>query len=384
MAMKYILPLFSVFALYSIFHFSGTNGLRGLIKESIASNTLPESNDALRTVYTGFEPLDEILTILTTFFWPAISGIKPELTLHAVAFSGTFGSAWVLVTLESWRRGNAWTIAAFPMAFGLVAQVLTYAFATPLYCGLQLASSITASKPNAENIRIPRAVLHMIPLIFTVGYIVPSVLAILPAPELITVDQKQIFASVWQPWPAYISILVTTVSIVFSPFVSNDRNVEGGWDTLRALRRVYAFAFANTAIPHIVTLTVSFATVVAPFMFEERYVNILHPLHVFQVVLPWSSVTVDNIADGVRIFLGWDYLVGSAGVLVWAMTLYSKAHKAILGKVSCLDLFVKVGLLTVLTGPVGAAVELMWERDELVVHETGGLKQRVATGKKVQ
>jgi hypothetical protein len=43
---------------------------------------------------------------------------------------------------------------------------------------------------------------------------------------------------------------------------------------------------------------------------------------------------------------------------------------------------VKVGLLTVLTGPTGAAVELMWERDELVFKETSGSRQQAIKNKK--
>lgn len=112
MAAKLILPLLSVFALYAIFYFAEINGLHRLALEAIASKTLPGTKEPLRTVYTGIEPVDDLLAGLTVFFWPATDGSNPTLTLHSVAFSGAFGAAWTLVTLESWRRGNAWTIAA--------------------------------------------------------------------------------------------------------------------------------------------------------------------------------------------------------------------------------------------------------------------------------
>lgn len=112
MAAKVFLPLLSVFALYAIFYFAEINGLHRLALEAIASRKLPGTNEPLRTVYTGVEPIDEVLAGLITFFWPATDGSSPAMTLHSIAFSGTFGAAWMLVTMESWRRGNAWTVAA--------------------------------------------------------------------------------------------------------------------------------------------------------------------------------------------------------------------------------------------------------------------------------
>ncbi|KAF7585091.1 hypothetical protein BBP40_000361 [Aspergillus hancockii] len=112
MAAKLILPALSLSVFYTIFYYADINGLRALGDQSIASKTLPGTNDPLRTVYTGLEPVDHLLTTLTTFFWPTTDGSHPALLLHSIAFSGTFGSAWILVSLEAWRQGNAWTIAA--------------------------------------------------------------------------------------------------------------------------------------------------------------------------------------------------------------------------------------------------------------------------------
>lgn len=112
MTAKLVLPLLSVFALYAIFYFAEINGLNHLAQGAITAKTLPGTNEPLRTIYTGIEPVDNVLAALTTFFWPATDGSNPTLTLHSIAFSGTFGAAWTLVTLESWRRGNARTVAA--------------------------------------------------------------------------------------------------------------------------------------------------------------------------------------------------------------------------------------------------------------------------------
>ncbi|CAG8019473.1 unnamed protein product [Penicillium nalgiovense] len=375
--MRYVLFSLSALVFYAIFYFSYINGLDALGRKSIESGTLPSIDAPLRSVYTGIEEVDHVLTLLTTFFYPTLDGSNPGLLLHGVGFSGTFGATWTLIVLESWRKGNAGTIAAYPTMFGLVAQVLTFAFGIPLTCALQLGCSITARRPHADNIRIPRAVLGALPLAFVVGYMVPTVAMTLPAPSVIPVDLKQIAIAIWHPWPAYVSVLTTVAYFTLSPLFSNDNRA-----SMSSLRWVYAFAFANASLSHIVTLVVSLATVVVPVLFEDRFLGSLHPANVFSIPLPWSGLTVDNVGDGVHVFLRWDYMIGSAGVLIWAISLYTVAHKQLLNTISWPSLLVKVALLTVLVGPAGTAVELIWERDELVFTETGGSKQEVTKAKK--
>ncbi|PLB54140.1 hypothetical protein P170DRAFT_372839 [Aspergillus steynii IBT 23096] len=384
MAAKIVLLLLSISVFYTIFHFAEINGAQKLSLGAIDSKKLPGTNEPLRTVYTGVESIDGLLTVLTTFFWPLADASDPALFLHSIGFSGTFGSAWVLVTLESWRKGNSWTFAAFPMIFGLVAQVLTFAFATPLYCIIQLLTSATARKPSFETIKAPRAVLNALPFIFILGYVVPSALMTLPRSETITADLKQIFIAAWQPWPAYVAILSTVVHLVLSPFVADDQSADSGRATLRALRRVYAFAFANTAITHLISWVVTLATVISPAIVDGQYRELLHPLRVHEIPLPWATplLQVETLAEGVHAFLRWDYLIGSAGVLVWSISLYKSAHLTAYGRVGWFGLVVKTVLLSVFAGPVGAAVELMWERDELVFNELGGLKKEVSKQKK--
>lgn len=95
------------FAVFSIHVFSDNNGLFRLVEHSVETKALPGSGEPLRTVYTGIEPVDRLFSILTVFFIPVVDGSNPSLLLHSVAFTGAFGSAWVLVVLEAWRKGNS-------------------------------------------------------------------------------------------------------------------------------------------------------------------------------------------------------------------------------------------------------------------------------------
>ncbi|KAJ5752581.1 hypothetical protein N7520_009498 [Penicillium odoratum] len=375
--MRVILFSLSAFVFYAIFYFSHVNGLNELSLKAIASGKLPGLDEPLRTVYTGVEPIDRLLTVLTTFFYPALDGQSSTLLLHSIGFSGTFGAAWTLVVLESWRRGNAGTIAAFPAVFGLAAQVLTFAFATPLICALQLGCSVTARRPHADNIRVPRVVLAVLPAVFVIGFLVPTNLMVLPAPAVISSDWKQIAIASWHPWPAYVSFLTTAAYYVLGPFFTKNQRA-----SISALRWVYASAFIHAGLSHLVTLIVSVATVVAPALFDARFVDSLHPSKVYSFPVPWSGLTVNTVAEGVHVFLRWDYMIGSAGILLWALKLHTVAHRQILSSISWTSLLFKVALLTALSGPAGAAVELMWERDELIFAETGP-RQQITKGKKL-
>ncbi|GKZ39405.1 hypothetical protein AbraIFM66950_000235, partial [Aspergillus brasiliensis] len=329
MAAKLILPLLSLFTLYAIWYYADANGLLELARQSIDRKTLPGSDAPLRTIYTGLPQLDHLLTTLTTFFWPTTDGSHPALTLHTLGFAGTFGSAWILITLESWRQGNTWTLAAYPLIFGLSAQTLTFAFAAPLYCALQLTTSITSTSPTATNIHIPKTILTTLPLIFTLSFILPSALMILPVSSTITTDLKQLFIALWQPFPAYISILLTLFHTLFSPSTKTTQKNPN----LSSLRFIYAFTFFHTLIPHLVTLTISLSTILAPAILSPEYRTALHPSIVFGIPTPWTSpvIQVNSVADGVHAFLRWDYLIGSVGMVVWAWRLYTNAVRKVSG-----------------------------------------------------
>lgn len=110
--MRYILFSLSAFVFYAIFYFSFHNGLHELGHKAVESGKLPGLNEPLRRVYTGVESLDRLFSLLTIFFYPSLDGSSATLFLHSIGFSGTFGAAWTLVVLESWRKGNAGTVAA--------------------------------------------------------------------------------------------------------------------------------------------------------------------------------------------------------------------------------------------------------------------------------
>lgn len=95
---------------YFIGYLSHANGLLPLVDTIVASGKLPDGTP-IRTHWFGLPNLDRLTTALVAFFWPAAAALHPALLVHSIAFSGTFGATFALMTLESWRSGNAWTLS---------------------------------------------------------------------------------------------------------------------------------------------------------------------------------------------------------------------------------------------------------------------------------
>ena len=123
--MRYVLFSLSAFVFYAIFYFSYINGLDKLGRDSVASGKLPGTDAPLRTVYTGVEAIDHVVTLLTTFFYPA-HRLSPrssssEYESPAVATRLT-GCQWQSHTMVSTTACTMPTLSRF------VSDVLPYDF----------------------------------------------------------------------------------------------------------------------------------------------------------------------------------------------------------------------------------------------------------------
>lgn len=215
-----------------------------------------------------------------------------------------------------------------------------------------------------------------------IGYFIPTALLALPT-SVLDMDTKQSILASWQLWPLSVSFLTTLANLFFPQSTSMD-DINSHRANIRGLRYLYAFAFACAAIPHITAWSISIASVIYPSLFNVEYLHLLHPWRVFVNQLPLSSVRVSSVDEGSLWFLQWDNVIGSTSLLLWAWALYHKAHREAGVKMSAVESVLKIGLLLFLAGPAGAAVELIWERDELVFSRGSEISTGKAAVKKSQ
>jgi hypothetical protein len=129
------------------------------------------------------------------------------------------------------------------------------------------------------------------------------------------------------------------------------------------LRAAYKFALLFSIPIHLYTWTLSLTSLVWPSLFTLEAAASLHPMNAFIPMNPlkaWDAKAVD-IAQGSHWLLQWDYWIGSLAYFIFAAAAKSNVSK----KFSVKDGILAVGKMIVL-GPIGAALTLLWERDELV------------------
>lgn len=105
---KSALPLLITAAVYGTHKLANENGLFALIDSAIAARQAPDVDYALQTHWTGIEGIDNLFSLLLTFFLPAVNGKHPTVTLQGAYFFGQLISLYTLMVVESFRVGNAW------------------------------------------------------------------------------------------------------------------------------------------------------------------------------------------------------------------------------------------------------------------------------------
>jgi hypothetical protein len=244
---------------------------------------------------------------------------------------------------------------------------------TPVYLALHLLTSPTAVAPTREDILVDAVDLIALPASFVVGYIIPIVLIALPAPSAVTIIFKQTVMAWYQQWNLFISL----PRFIFA-YLLRRLYPASGFPTYRTLIcYVYIFAFVLAAIPHWTVMVLSCTASLWPGLFADGISNLLRPSNMLIPKSPWSGVKDVSLSEGFRWVIQWDYLIGTAAMLAWAATMYVRARKEHTGHGSpALDILMKIIMYSLLGGPGGAAVGLLWERDKIVLSQTGESKPK--------
>ncbi|KAI9878134.1 MAG: hypothetical protein M1830_001780 [Pleopsidium flavum] len=376
---KVLLPVLSVIAVLGTWVLSTNNGTLSLVKHinATGSNFLSGTHEPLKATFTGIRPIDDQLKILVTFFWPIVDGSAPTTSLQSVHFGGQIVAAWIVCMIESLRDGNRWRVISFIAIWGIIMQNVAFAVVIPLYLAIHLFTSPTVLSPHGQlsksttYLRVDPTELEVLPYSVFLGFIVPTILMCLPAPAAVTYPQKQGLIAFWQAFPLWISlwhmVISSSMKRISSMSGTSNRYPAADRQTVHeALRKVYLFGFAMSAVIHVAIISISLASILTPAMFATSYSALLRPSQVFIPVSLFSTVQVSSVGEGALYFGQWDELVGSAALLLWAAALYRNAHGAKVSWPGWASLVAKVIGLTVVAGPCSTALTLIWERDELI------------------
>ena len=240
-----------------------------------------------------------------------------------------------------------------------------------------LTSPVAKPFPGSHSssvLFISKLDLVILPLAVILGYIVPSVLMALPAPSVVSPIEHQQYIALWQPFPVW--CIAFHMSIIYvcnlvgglKENTSKDSQTALGTLYLNSSKHVYRFILGLCMITHLPALAI---TLLPPSAFSNATPSLqnLSKAYFASVYVPYFPTLTHQVfsfAAGVHAFLQWDIYIGATAMLLWGALLHRNAAT----EKTTLELLGKIGLWTLLAGPIGALVVVLWERDEIVRQKT--------------
>ncbi|KAM5359574.1 hypothetical protein ACJZ2D_014382 [Fusarium nematophilum] len=370
---KGALVLLWLFSYFSLYIFGIRNGLLGQIVETLKEGVLTDGT-RFGGRFTGLRAVDLVGGGLVRFFWPILDGNNPYLSVANVPFAGQFVATYLLAYIEEGRLGNKGRGILSATALGLIIQMHGFATVIPMYLFMHLAKSGTTFAPTTSSL-LPAdyEALFAAPFIVLFSYVLLTVLISLPAPSVISVETKVYSIALW----LFFAGLGYLFGVVIKKVLGRQpRNTELGKSRSRdmsLLRRVYALGLVAAVAGNLYTISISWSAYLFPGIFNARLVQSLTPANVYIMTSPFRrNFEVDGIDQGVHIFMQWDLFISGLAYMLWALVLRYSVHArdennlyGALAKLSWWDL-TELLLRYVILGPVGSALSLVWERDEVV------------------
>ncbi|KAE8385478.1 hypothetical protein BDV23DRAFT_188218 [Aspergillus alliaceus] len=311
------------------------------------------------TRLTGLEKLDDVLNGFTGFFYNLSERTSMDISLLLVPFLGSAVGVCVLGMVESGRLGNQGKLPSFFTTMSMLGQLLGLGFVCPAYLGMCLGSSgeITGHYLTVDHHR-----LSTIPLSIVLGFGVPSMLAALPAPSLISVDLKVQFVRIWEVFPVVIYIAHALLQSLARQSIRSkirSRNPSPG-----VYSWVYAFGITCSGLSHICVCSLLLTVHFFPSIFQPHAAVALHPAHIIMLVNPFSTgVSLPPLPVAELWFIQWDFALISTAHLIWALGLCLPYLARNRGRAYTGYLLVKAFAFALLLGPISSAILLIWERD---------------------
>ncbi|KAK7450387.1 hypothetical protein CaCOL14_003220 [Colletotrichum acutatum] len=348
----------------AIYDLSVTNGLMDSTESALAGEPI---------TFTTLKPLDSLLTMLVKFFKPILDGEDPNLTLFSIFMAGQLLAVHVLIQVEGLRAGNRERLVSYTTSWGMLWQLMTFGATLPLYFLAYLYTSPIPGSLTPDELAAAisidpvqaRAVIGSL----TFGAFIPTLLAALPSPSIITPRTQEILLAVWQAFPLWSDIwqlifaqLIGALGVVPEAAKSRPQT------KINDFRRIYTYTLSVVAVTSYgVVGYVFWKAGWASETAIEAMVQILQPTS------PWSQVKMVSLERGILDLLQWDTYCAS--LATWSWIAYLAYETKGLGQV-VMDLG-KLVVWSAVVGPGGAALAVIWGRDVGVLRVAGSKKKTV-------
>ena len=231
------------------------------------------------------------------------------------------------------------------------------------------------------------AELAVLPWSVLVGCGVPTVLALAldPVPALPAYRSAQTWmaARLFHPiWTAVAHLFLSIMNRGWSGQGSGFGSAEERNRLVAAsLRGVYRVAMGVATFSHVAVFTLLGVANFLPSLLSERANNFLDFQRIFSPMLFWveDAPRPDSLAEGGLFFMQWEMFVSGLAILVWSFALNRDALWNVSKGPGFVLTFLKTLLLVALGGPSAAAVDLIRDRDEVLLESTDTEQRPVQT-----
>lgn len=267
------------------------------------------------------------------------------------------------------------------ITWGCLMQSTGYGFIMPLYGIFHLLTSRTAGRVDrtlAQAIRVPDlTALKTLPWSPTIDYIIPTILMAIPLQSNTT---HQWLGGFWQIFPVWVTFLQYVFRFFYvKPRVKREskesnKNLKGAITRTHqqyVLHNAYLFSFLTSAVCHLGTLAIVGARWLTPVLFSPLAQDTLSFREVFIPPPFYLCAEMKSMAAGINNFFQYDQYIGSAAAIVWAVALNINSRKCPLSCRGWVELAIEIVGSSIVAGPGGALVALMWHRDERLLYYSG-------------
>ncbi|KFY28002.1 hypothetical protein V493_03136 [Pseudogymnoascus sp. VKM F-4281 (FW-2241)] len=368
-----ILGALTLSGAYLHFYQSANNGLFESLGELVKADTFPVSNGEFKRVFTGIKPLDTYLTHFTPFFGILTHAGDDSSYLFWVWMIGQFGVQWAMFVMESLREGNKGSIISYIGLIGFLFQNLGLATVIPAFLLIAtLTSTISrATSPTGlmSLLKVHNIDLNILPFSIVLAYFAPTICMMLPYPAINSHASWQGWMATWQFFPLY-TVAIQWLLASFFKAVDQGRGLKLKSDEGKMVayfwhaRPLYIGALFIAGVFHVNVLAICLLPewIMDNLPIAGTYRNVSFA-SVFLPPVPLPPFEVVSTIRGIHTFLIWDMFVSGLAALVWA----ALQTRNVSSRTFDAKWVLKAIGYTIVTGPSGAFVMAMWERDSAIV-----------------
>ncbi|KAI0384273.1 hypothetical protein F5Y04DRAFT_239392 [Hypomontagnella monticulosa] len=266
----------------------------------------------LRRTYSGFPPLDYIISLLVAFFFYGTNDHDRAYQLFLIDGYSALQPAFVWLYVEAARSGAKPTWVERPIVFGILWQCFGGAIALPLYYITHISWATTG---GCRRIR-DTSQAFAIPWSFCFGAVLPAIVGMGTkwfGPGTRSSDTHQLILGLWQLDPIWVSWIQMGVSMVYTVICSpNHQNSTGRSEKSNHYWTLitYLFAAVFSGAGHLYTIWQTIWDGSQQFGFADLYIP-----------WPFSSLSGgqdDILVYGPWLFLQYDFIIISLSSLSWA------------------------------------------------------------------